>query len=63
VDCLVCAGADSARPVGSRKTDRRDAECLAQLLVAGELHRVTVPTVEAESWRDLVCARDDRAPI
>jgi transposase len=29
------------------------------LLIAGELHRVTVPTVEAESLRDLVRARED----
>ena len=29
------------------------------LLIAGELHRVAVPTVEAESLRDLVRARED----
>jgi transposase len=29
------------------------------LLIAGELHRVAVPTIEAESLRDLVRARED----
>jgi transposase len=41
------------------KTDRRDAERLVRLLVAGELHRVVVPTVEEEALRDLVRARED----
>ena len=40
------------------KTDQRDAERLVRLLVAGELHRVSVP-IEAESLRDLVRARED----
>src|ERR671911_406705 len=41
------------------KTDRRDAERLVRLLAAGELHRVAVPSVEAEALRDLVRARED----
>ena len=41
------------------KTDRRDAERLVRLLAAGELHRVVVPSVEAEALRDLVRARED----
>ncbi len=38
------------------KSDRRDAERLVRLLAAGELHRVAVPSVEAEALRDS-CAR------
>src|SRR4051795_10751848 len=47
VDCLVCAPGLIPRAVSDRvKTDRRDAERLVRLLAAGELHRVTVPSVE-----------------
>jgi transposase len=60
VDCLVCApGLIPRGPSDRVKTDRRDAERLARLLMAGELHRVAVPTVEAEGLRDLVRARED----
>jgi transposase len=60
VDCLVCApGLIPRGPSDRVKTDRRDAERLVRLLVAGELHRVGVPSVEAESLRDLVRARED----
>jgi transposase len=60
VDCLVCAPGLIPRGVTDRvKTDRRDAERLVRLLAAGELHRVAVPTVEAEALRDLVRARED----
>lgn len=60
VDCLVCApGLIPRGPSDRVKTDQRDAERLARLLIAGELARVTVPTVEAESLRDLVRARED----
>jgi transposase len=60
VDCLVCApGLIPRGPSDRVKTDRRDAERLVRLLIAGELHRVTVPSVEAESLRDLVRARED----
>ena len=41
------------------KTDQRDAERLVRVLIAGELHRVTVPSVAAEGLRDLVRARED----
>ena len=41
------------------KTDRRDAETLAQLYRAGELTPVYVPTPEDEALRDLVRARED----
>ncbi len=47
------------RAAGDRvKTDRRDAEHLVRLLLAGELHAVRVPGAEEESLRDLVRARD-----
>jgi transposase len=60
VDCVVCApGLIPRGPSDRVKTDRRDAERLARLLVAGELHAVAVPSVEAESLRDLVRARED----
>jgi transposase len=60
VDCLVCApGLIPRGPSDRVKTDQRDAERLVRLLIAGELHRVAVPTVEAEGLRDLVRARED----
>src|SRR5215217_3207777 len=60
VDCLVCApGLIPRGPSDRIKTDQRDAERLVRLLVAGELHRVAVPTVEEEALRDLVRARED----
>src|SRR3954469_17838096 len=60
VDCLVCApGLIPGGATDRVKTDRRDAERLVRLLAAGELHRVAVPSVEAEALRDLVRARED----
>lgn len=60
VDCLVCAlGLIPRGPSDRVNTDRRDAERLVRLLVAGELHRVAVPSVEEEALRDLVRARED----
>lgn len=60
VECLVCApGLIPRGPSDRVKTDQRDAERLARLLVAGELHRVEVPSIEAEGLRDLVRARED----
>ena len=53
------AGLIPRGPSDRVKTDQRDAERLVRLLVAGELHRVAVPTIEAESLRDLVRARED----
>jgi transposase len=40
------------------KTDRRDAEHLVRLLLAGKLHAVRVPGDEEEALRDLVRARE-----
>ena len=60
VDCLVAAPGKIARPAQDRvKTDRRDAELLVRLLMAGQLHAVRVPTPEQEAMRDLVRARED----
>jgi len=60
VDCLVCAPGLIPRGATDRiKTDERDAERLVRLLLAGELHAVAVPTLEEESLRDLVRARED----
>ncbi len=47
------------RASGDRvKTDRRDAELLARLLLAGKLHAVRVPGAQEEALRDLVRARE-----
>lgn len=58
--CLVAAPSKLVRPAGDRvKTDARDAAHLARLLHLGQIVEVTIPTVEQESARDLVRARDD----
>src|SRR3954470_11359272 len=58
--CLVCAPGKIPRAPGDRgKTDRRDAEHLARLLLAGELRAVRVPGPGEEALRDLVRARED----
>jgi transposase len=60
VACVVCApGLIPRGPSDRVKTDQRDAERLVRLLVAGELHAVAVPSIEEESLRDLVRARED----
>ncbi|MGH8574321.1 MAG: IS110 family transposase, partial [Gammaproteobacteria bacterium] len=59
VDCVVAAPSKIPRAPGDRvKTDRRDAELLVRLLLAGKLHPVRVPGPEEEASRDLVRARD-----
>jgi transposase len=59
VGCVVAAPSKIPRASGDRvKTDRRDAELLVRLLLAGKLHAVRVPGVEEEALRDLVRARD-----
>jgi transposase len=59
VQCVVAAPSKIPRAAGDRvKTDRRDAEHLARLLLAGKLHPVRVPGGEEEALRDLVRARD-----
>jgi len=60
VECVVAAPGKIARAPQDRvKTDRRDAERLVRLLMAGELHAVRVPGTEEEALRDLVRARED----
>src|SRR5665213_3123265 len=58
VECVVAAPSKIPRASGDRvKTDRRDAELLARLLMAGKLHPVRVPGDEEEALRDLVRSR------
>jgi len=60
VGCLVAAPGKIARPAQDRvKTDRRDAELLVRLLMAGQLSAVRVPALGEEALRDLVRARED----
>ena len=59
-DCQVVAPSLIPKKPGERvKTDRRDANKLAQLLRSGDLTRVWVPDEEQEAMRDLTRARDD----
>lgn len=59
-ECVVIApGLIPQRPGDKVKTDRRDAEKLAQLQRAGQLTAVNVPTRAGEADRDLVRARED----
>jgi transposase len=59
VQCVVAAPSKIPRAPGDRvKTDRRDAELLVRLLLAGKLHAVRVPGPEEEALRDLVRARE-----
>ena len=60
IECVVCApGLIPRAPRDRVKTDRRDAERLVRLLMAGELVAVRVPTPAEEGLRDLVRARED----
>src|SRR3954463_9773840 len=60
VSCLVAGPGKIARPATDKvKTDRRDAELLVRLLMAGQLHAVRVPSVREGACRDLVRARED----
>ena len=59
VECVVAAPSKIPRATGDRvKTDARDAEHIARLLLAGKLHAVRVPGPEEEALRDLVRARE-----
>jgi transposase len=58
--CVVAAPGKIPRAAADRvKTDRRDAEHLARLLLAGKLCPVRVPGEAEEALRDLVRARED----
>jgi transposase len=55
----VVAPSKTPRACGDRvKNDRKDAELLCRLLVAGQLTPIAVPTVEVEAARDLSRARE-----
>ena len=55
----VVAPSKTPRPPGDRiKSDRKDAELLARLLLAGQLKLVTVPGVSVEAARHLSRARE-----
>jgi transposase len=55
----VVAPSKTPRAPGDRvKTDRKDAELLARLLLAGQLKFVTVPSVSVEAARHLCRARE-----
>jgi len=55
----VVAPSKTPRAPGGRvKTDRKDAELLARLLLAGQLKFVAVPSVELEAARHLCRARE-----
>lgn len=59
-ECIVIApGLIPKKPGDKVKTDRRDAEKLAQLQRAGQLTAINVPTRADEADRDLVRARED----
>ncbi len=55
----VVAPSKTPRAAADRvKTDRKDAELLARLLLAGSLKAVTVPSAAVEAARDLARARE-----
>ena len=59
VECVIAAPSKIPRATGDKvKNDRRDAEHLVRLLLAGKLHPVRVPGPEEEALRDLVRARE-----
>ncbi|AIQ42230.1 IS110 family transposase [Paenibacillus sp. FSL R5-0912] len=60
ISCTVIAPSRIPQRSGDAiKTDRRDAERLAQLHRAGELTAIHVPTPELEALRDLIRAREN----
>lgn len=60
IRCEVAAPSKLHKPSGERvKTDARDAIHLARLLRLDEITPVAIPTIEQETARDLVRARED----
>lgn len=55
---VIAPGKTPRGPSDRVKTDRKDAELLARLLLAGSLTTVLVPPVEVEAARELVRAHD-----
>jgi transposase len=62
VECVVAAPSKIPRASGDRvKTDRRDAEHLVRLLLAGKLHAVRVPGAEEVRASRVASARQSRS--
>lgn len=55
---VIAPGKTPRGPSDRVKTDRRDAELLARLLLAGSLHPVVVPPPKVEAARELTRAHD-----
>ena len=55
---VIAPGKTPRGPSDRVKTDRKDAELLARLLLAGSLQRVVVPPPEVEAARELTRAHD-----
>jgi transposase len=55
---VVAPGKTPRGPSDRVKTDRKDAELLARLLLAGSLTRVVVPAAEVEAAREVTRAHD-----
>jgi transposase len=55
---VIAPGKTPRGPSDRVKTDRKDAELLARLLLAGSLTAVVVPPVEIEAARELMRAHD-----
>ncbi len=55
---MIAPGKTPRGPSDRVKTDRKDAELLARLLLAGSLTRVVVPPPEVEAARELTRAHD-----
>jgi transposase len=55
---VIAPGKTPRGPSDRVKTDRKDAELLARLLLAGSLTRVVVPPVEVEAARELTRSHD-----
>jgi transposase len=55
---VIAPGKTPRGPSDRVKTDRKDAELLARLLLAGSLHRVVVPPPEIEAAREMTRAHD-----
>ena len=55
---VIAPGKTPRGPSERVKTDRKDAELLARLLLAGSLTRVVVPPPEVEAAREMTRAHD-----
>ena len=55
---VIAPGKTPRGPSDRVKTDRKDAELLARLLLAGSLRRVVVPPPEVEAAREMARAHD-----